>query len=518
MQIYFSHSYRDVAVNSYFIDRLAREDIPLGADQKTDVWCVAKLERYLADSNGFISVISRRATDKDPGGYSAYIGRELNLARRARVPRLLFVDQQVLRLHRIDFPEDAISFDPAEPSADAKRQDQIIRSFRVGVETAARARRDFRPGTAVIIASSASLHDVARDAADILRRQQFDAAPLIGRFEDRGLDDIRLLETLWKAELCVFLLGERISDAHVALAMAHAHAIPSIRLLHDRQAETCEAGVTGVIRWRDRDQMLVEFERQVMSYRSGLVRPVELAQASSASDAAKSMANMRWHPRSDNYWPMHYGNALLAHVQPDQGFVRDEANRVARSFGRSLAQARSREDAGAICRLIYEGIKRHRFGYEFEPYSPQPGLQVVRTPAQMEMHRTASCLDLACLFAGIMETAGQAPLVVVLDGPSFAHAMVGVRMPGEPSWIKPELGDLRRAISLGDAMFFEPTGAVEADAPVAAEKDTERQDKMLTFSTAREAAERMVGRSDIRIRHVLDVLALRAHARGNGEG
>jgi hypothetical protein len=96
--------------------------------------------------------------------------------------------------------------------------------------------------------------------------------------------------------------------------------------------------------------------------------------------------------------------------------------------------------------------------------------------------------------------------------------MVGVRMPGEPSWIKPDLGDLRRAISLGDAMFFEPTGAVEADAPVAAEKDTERQDKMLTFSTAREAAERMLSCSDIRLRHVLDVLTLRSHARGNGEG
>jgi hypothetical protein len=433
MQIYFSHSYRDVSVNSYFIDRLAREDIPLGADQKTDVWCVAQLERYLADSNGFISVISRRATDKDPGGYSAYIGRELNLARRARMPRLLFVDEQVLRLHRIDFPEDAVGFNPAEPSADAARHDGIIRRFRVGIETAARASRDFRPGAAVIIASGAALHDVARDAADILRRQEFDATPQVGRFEDRGLDDIRLLEALWRAELCVFLLSERMSEAHVALAMAHAHAIPSIRLLHDRHAQLCEAGITGVIRWHDRDQMLVELERQVTSYRSGLVRPVELAQASSASDAAKSMANMRWHPRSDNNWPMHDGEALLAHVRPDQGFVRDEANRVARGFGRSLSQARSREDTGAICRLVYEGIRRYRFCYEFEPYSPEPGLQVVRTPAQMEMHRTASCLDLACLFAGILEAAGQAPVVIVLDGPSYAHAMVGVRMPGEPS-------------------------------------------------------------------------------------
>jgi hypothetical protein len=71
MQIYFSHSYRDIAVNSYFIDRLAREDIPLGADQKTDVWCVAKLERYLADSNGFISVISCRSAGPRTASRSA---------------------------------------------------------------------------------------------------------------------------------------------------------------------------------------------------------------------------------------------------------------------------------------------------------------------------------------------------------------------------------------------------------------------------------------------------------------
>ena len=81
MQVYFSHSYRDVAVNGYFIDRLMQEDIPLRADQKTDVWCVAKLERYLAESTGFISVIPRRPTDQDPGGYSRYIGREEASAR-----------------------------------------------------------------------------------------------------------------------------------------------------------------------------------------------------------------------------------------------------------------------------------------------------------------------------------------------------------------------------------------------------------------------------------------------------
>ncbi len=44
MKVYFSHSYRDVAVNSYFLEQFIDEDVTLFADQKTDVWCVAKLE------------------------------------------------------------------------------------------------------------------------------------------------------------------------------------------------------------------------------------------------------------------------------------------------------------------------------------------------------------------------------------------------------------------------------------------------------------------------------------------
>src|SRR5205085_1083732 len=96
MQAYFSHSYRDVAINAYFLAHFLDEEIDLRADQKTDIWCVAKLERYLIETTGFVSIIPERAVDGIRGGYSPYIGQELALARRARVPRLLFVDEQVL--------------------------------------------------------------------------------------------------------------------------------------------------------------------------------------------------------------------------------------------------------------------------------------------------------------------------------------------------------------------------------------------------------------------------------------
>ena len=86
-QVYFSHSYRDVSINAYFLDYFVDRDISLCADQKSDTWCVAKLERYLRKSAGFVSIIPRRAAADGDLPYSPYIAHELTLARRCRVPR-----------------------------------------------------------------------------------------------------------------------------------------------------------------------------------------------------------------------------------------------------------------------------------------------------------------------------------------------------------------------------------------------------------------------------------------------
>jgi hypothetical protein len=91
LQVYLSFSYRDAVINGPFFEQFEDEGIALLGDQKSETWCVAKLERYLTELTGFVSIIPVRATDTDPGGYSEYIGQELELARRARVPRLVFV-------------------------------------------------------------------------------------------------------------------------------------------------------------------------------------------------------------------------------------------------------------------------------------------------------------------------------------------------------------------------------------------------------------------------------------------
>ena len=57
MQIYFSHSYRDVEINTYFFGLLKEQGLELFADQKSPTWCVAKLERYIHGLAGFLSIV-----------------------------------------------------------------------------------------------------------------------------------------------------------------------------------------------------------------------------------------------------------------------------------------------------------------------------------------------------------------------------------------------------------------------------------------------------------------------------
>jgi len=511
MQVYFSHSYRDVGINSYFLDHFVDQDVPLLADQKTDVWCVAKLERYLGEITGFVSIIPRRPTPEDPGAYSSYIGRELDLARRARVPRLLFVDEQVLKRHRLQFPTDAVPFPSDSPAERAALHSEAIRSFRTTLETTRRYHRNPGKRATLVIGEGKIIRSAAQDVAEILTREEFTVTHLSGRFQERGLDDIRLLETLWNSELCIFMLGERLSDAHLALAIAHSDCIPSIRLQYSKATADVKPNptISGVFHWNEPANMLVEFQEQISSYKEGLIRPVEMAQESSSEDAAKKWSTMKWRARADNFWNLRDYHALIQHVYPEHSFVQDEVSRVRLEFNQPFAQVRDRAASMEICRLLYNGICRHRMGYEIEPQTGMTEEQKIRTPTQIETHRTATCLDLACLFAAVLEVAQQRPMIALLKGPNFRHALAGYRALNEPAWTNSTIGDLRRSLELGDAVFFETTGAVEAQEPVGAETTQDRRDKILDFSTAKTAAFNMITRNDIRLEYLLDVDANR---------
>jgi hypothetical protein len=512
MHLYFSHSYRDIAVNSYFLEHFLRADFPLRADRKSDVWCVAKLERYLFEANGFISVIPRRASAEGAVGYSEYIGQELSLARRARVPRLLFVDESVLQQHDPEFPDDAIGFDPLKPEIDYERHERAIKSFANVSAHAVPPLRGVRlHNVAAVIADDAVvIRTVAHEVYELLARAGFTVTSMTpGRYA-KSLDNVQLLEALWRCELCVFLLGTRVSETHLALALAHAHCIPSIRLQFDRRSEPSGPTLTGSILWQSQDQVLTEFKRQLASFRRGFVQPIEIAKGTGVRRAAQDIATPRWDASEQNLWSVNDGSALIQHVNPNHPWVQDETDRARHLLRTTEPSQVGRARSEQICRTLYDGLKRLHFYYEFEPQiGDVSGRQKVRSPDLIVHGRSATCIDVCCLFAALLEAANQNPVIVVLRGPGFSHALCGFRMEDEPELREGDLGSLRRAQSARDIVLFEATGAVESDLPVGAEDRSERREKLLDFTDSVSAASRMLLRDDVTLLHAVDVRALR---------
>jgi hypothetical protein len=521
MQLYFSHSYRDVAINSYFIDQFrtinsersssSAGTLELCADQKTDVWCVAKLERYLFQLSGFVSVIPRRLADGPRVAFSEYIAYELTLARRSRAPRLLFVDDQVLRDHRDLFPRDAVPFFYEAPQRDLDVHVRAIRNFKraLGDEEARRS-RVFQSRQATVVAAD---HDVTTMAAAgvgaVLRAEGFQATVLEERHLTGPFEDINVLEALLDSELCVFLLGERLSNVDLLLAMAHAQCVPSIRFRYDADVKTAGPDLAGVVRWRSAADILEQFQVQLMCFRRGFVLPLQLA--SDSTDAARRTATTETVSSRRKVWTPRIARALLQHVTPDDPFVTGRVSAVSRDIG-GFAGGGDRAFSHDVCRRLYDEVRRHRFYYELEPASAVTDGQVVRTPNDIDTDRCATCLDLACLFASLLEAAHQRALIAVVGGERLSHALAGFIPQQEIWWERdPSLGELRAALQRGEATFFEATGAVESDNRVGDETDDDRRrgDKMLDFTVAKESAERTLFRPDLSLTHIVDVAALR---------
>jgi hypothetical protein len=226
MQAYFSHSYRDIPINTYFSDLFDTAGITLRADQKTEVWCMAKLERYMFEMDGSVSIIPRRVGRDESLIYSPYIGRELMLARRARAPRIVFVDDQVLELYRKAFPESPIPFFHEAPETELTHHVEAISQFRRNLAgRGARPPRQYLAKQATIIAGQGSvLRDAASRVAAILRREGYKAimVPCVTELA-AAFDDIDGFESVLSSELCVFVLDKDLSCADVLLAMAYAH-------------------------------------------------------------------------------------------------------------------------------------------------------------------------------------------------------------------------------------------------------------------------------------------------------
>jgi hypothetical protein len=499
MQVYFSHSYRDVEINTYFFGILVEQELELFADQKSPTWCVAKLERYLHDLSGFLSIVPRRAAEDGSISYSPYIGFELSLARRSGLPRLIFVDDELLTSYRARFPPDVIPFVRSSPASDRFRHVDAIREFSKALESTGRNhKRRYRDRSVTVIAAGGPALSQATDALmDVLRSKAYEPRQITSKQLPDALDDVRLLEFILNSEMCVFLLDQQVTYADVLLAIAYAHCVPSIRLQYDPAAAKVEAAAeSGRIRWSSSDDVLLAFRDQVDSYRMGFV------QAISTQDV-RNIAITHRTPRPEQLWDLNDGAALIEHIDPSSAHAREIVNAVRKLTGGSFVNA----DPLEVCTLLYRFIRTQHFAYEHEPPTLVAGRQAIRTADDIWNDNAATCLDLACLFASLLKAAGLNPIIVILVRPNFSHALVGYKAPAAPRWQRrPDLGDIRGSVVTMDVILFEPTGVVEHETAIGGELAQERRDgnRTLEFEIAKIAAERLIN-TQIELRYVLEV-------------
>jgi hypothetical protein len=502
MEAYFSHSYRDVPVNTYFSELFTKAGITLRADQKTDVWCVAKLERYLFEMDGFVSIIPRRIAADESITFSPYIARELMLARRSRGPRILFVDGQILAQFQSQFPSWAMPFFHDDPGTEHNRHVAAIDAFRRTLgRDYARAQRPYKPKLATIVAGNEPpLRDAASHVAAILRDQDYAPSVKSAVSMDDAFDNIDVFESMLDSELCVFVLGKELLYSDLYLAMAHAHCIPSVRLRHDPGATSADPELSGVVRWTSSADLKPQFLKVFKNYLSAFEQP------SSEGDlqrlATPTSGGDQWNPND--------GPGLLRHIRPEESYVSDRVTGVMRGIEGAGA---SRTHSDQVCRGLYDRIKQDHFYYTFEPVTSQPVVQRIRPPAEIDALNCGTCLDFACLFASLLEAAHQQPVIVIARSPRGAHAVTGYLAPDAVTWdAPPRIGDLRAALKRGELVLFETTGAVEVRGrTVAAETEKERREggDMLDYRTAKDAATRLMIETDIELQHFVDVGQLR---------
>ncbi|MEO7405101.1 MAG: hypothetical protein ABIU95_15670 [Burkholderiales bacterium] len=506
MQAYFSHSYRDVPINTYFSDLFTTAGIALRADQKTDVWCTAKLERYLFEMDGFVSIIPRRIAADESITYSPYIARELMLARRSRAERILFVDGQLLTQFPSHFPPWAMPFFHEEPGTERGRHIKAIDDFRRTLGRGrVRAPRSYSARRATVIGGGEPvLRDGANHVAAILRSEGYSPAVKYAASMDEAFDGIDVFESILDSELCVFVLGRDLSYSDLYLAMAHAHCVPSVRLRHDPAATSADPELSGVVRWTSPGNLKPQFLKVFQNYLSAFERPA--GEGDLQRIATPITGGGEWDPAD--------GPGLLAFIRPENAYVSDRAAGVMNGI-EGAQTGRTRSDQ--VCRGLYDRIRKDRFYYTFEPAISQPVVQRIRTPDEIDALNCGTCLDFACLFAALLEAAHEQPVIAVTRSRRGAHAVAGYFAPDAVTWDEPAtLGDLRGALKRGELVLFEATGAVEVRGrTVAAETDAERNEggDMLDYRTAKTAAARLLWESDIELQHFVDVRQLRQHAK-----
>jgi hypothetical protein len=241
---------------------------------------------------------------------------------------------------------------------------------------------------------------------------------------------------------------------------------------------------------------------------------IRTAKSTSPKETIQETSTGRWDYGPDHLWNPNDGPGLVKHLSINHSFVQDRVLRVQASLEKGLGTDQDRKKSMQICRNLYDGIRdRDDFVYDLEPQSMNRKKQPIRMAPDLDASNSATCIDLACLFASLLEVAHQRSVIVILDGPEFAHALAGFWAPDEP-FQHPEidLGTLRGLVRSSDLVLFEATGVAQSEKAVAGETDEERRlgQGKLDFSKAKRAAINLIKHKGIALRYLADINALRA--------
>jgi very-short-patch-repair endonuclease len=184
-----------------------------------------------------------------------------------------------------------------------------------------------------------------------------------------------------------------------------------------------------------------------------------------------------------NEWPGPDPNPALlaAFVAPNHPalppVLQDIAARLQQATGRSALDGYQSRDPGralAIAAAVHDAVALRGITYVQPPPSFERQGQKVRTPEQVLGERLGTCLDLAVLYAALLEHAGLHPFLVLVRG----HAFVGVWLVDSTASdvaFGPAL-ELRKRLELGALVVVECTAACASNgAPFDAAVELARQ-------------------------------------------
>jgi hypothetical protein len=200
---------------------------------------------------------------------------------------------------------------------------------------------------------------------------------------------------------------------------------------------------------------------------------------------------------------------LVRFVRVEDPHLRNDLHAIRTRLGAGFPDLVAEGKHALLCCAAYEVISAHDWLYDFEPGSPDYTRQRIRSPREMHADRVGTCLDLACLFAALLECMQASPVVVRLAAPGAAHALAGCWLKHSPG--KPLLDDRQsvcRAVSNADLLLFEATGAVRASQTVAGEQRSINGNK-LSFQVAQQVARNLVLDSSMKVDFLIDVLVAR---------